>query len=244
MSADNSKILTFLKGQRKAFKTLSAALSKKRPDMDDLHALRVTTRKIKSIIWLLKSSDIAKKSKLNKNLKELAHILGQVRELDVGITDSKKFGLHGARLENQKHKALKNLNTHLQSKKFRKIQHELKDFQKEIEKSDQLEISGAVTIMKSKLHGNGRKQPSSKPALHRMRRDFKRARYILEIFDRPVSPLKTVQDKLGRIHDLELLEKMCGRHKMVTKEILKRQKAADRLVLRGSRFAIEQLSRL
>ena len=88
----------------------------------------------------------------------------------------------------------------------------------------------------SSAHG---RRSSSAAALHRLRIEAKKARYVLELLGLPTAPLVVVQRGLGRWHDIEVLQRELGRNPRAAREQRTERARATRVLDR----AVETSSR-
>jgi len=68
--------------------------------------------------------------------------------------------------------------------------------------------------------------------MHELRIEAKKARYVLDAVGRMGGFLKPLQDRLGRAHDLEVLQARLGRSARAARDE-KRERAAARRIMRG-----------
>ncbi len=80
-------------------------------------------------------------------------------------------------------------------------------------------------------------------ALHRLRIEAKKSRYVLELLGLPTALLIVVQRGLGRWHDLEVLQRELGRHHQASREQgterARATRVLDRAVETSSRSLLE-----
>ncbi|MGZ3669522.1 MAG: CHAD domain-containing protein, partial [Bdellovibrionota bacterium] len=80
---NTNHIRRHLRGQMREFEILLDKVAA-HPTADPVHNLRVVSRKIRTILWLMKrDQQIPARRSLNRRLRELGRLLGKVRELDV-----------------------------------------------------------------------------------------------------------------------------------------------------------------
>ncbi len=186
-------------------------------DEKSIHDLRVSTRKLRMLLWIIKNGTPLKIPKaLEHRLKSLGHALGRRRQIDVLIHDAEHYGF-SARLHEQSRKsetlALKRwLSAHSQNQTIKSL-HQVRQ-----ELVTQSEVHQKRVLKKAfkKLNLARSHFPRTPEKIHQLRIQAKKARYILEGFKKPCRPLKTLQEQLGRFHDLEVLKSTLGPSKRMT----------------------------
>lgn len=190
MESSNLKIIQYITDQIELLeKHLKSVHSS--PTMEKVHKLRVTIRRIRSVL-LLADRDI-------KSLKKLAKNLGQIRDLDVAMVNARKYELDATKLVKQRRKFAKDNDEFLGKKQRKKIFKGLEDFLLE----PKLNLNSFKTKMRHELLAV--KGKIKDEDLHSLRITLKKVRYLFEAEGREVAYLKKVQDQLGFVHDLEVL---------------------------------------
>ncbi len=196
-------------------------------DIEDLHQMRVATRRMRSTFRLL---DAYYKNKPVRpfvaQLKQLAGYLGQVRDLDVMMADFEDDANNATLLEHlsaKRTKARKRLIKYLDSDSFSKF---FKSFQAFLtvpgkaakgiddEKSPH-QVRHVLPILIHDYLANVRAfdtviDHADVPTLHALRIEFKRLRYTVQNFaevlgaanEQFMGHLKDAQDYLGRLNDV------------------------------------------
>lgn len=90
-----------------------------------------------------------------------------------------------------------------------------------------------------RLSGAHARRSRGAAALHRLRIEAKKARYVLELLGLPPAQLVVVQRGLGRWHDLEVLQRELGRNPRAARE----QRTARARAMRVLDHAVETSSR-
>jgi CHAD domain-containing protein len=196
-------------------------------DIEDLHQMRVATRRMRSTFRLL---DAYYKNKPVRpfvaQLKQLAATLGRVRDLDVmiaGFEGDKNNAKLVEHLEAKRVKARKRLVSYLDSPTFEKF---INSFQKFLTVSGKAakdikdetsphQVRHVLPILIHDHLANVRAfdtviDQADVPTLHALRIEFKRLRYTLQNFEdvlgasseQFVLHIKEVQDYLGRLNDV------------------------------------------
>src|SRR5512132_3740231 len=73
---------------------------------DDVHDLRVTTRRLRASIAVLRHAGVrGKTSRARRKLRALGRLLGECRMLDVAIADAERYHVSAGRLELRRNRA-------------------------------------------------------------------------------------------------------------------------------------------
>ena len=172
------------------------------PSRKNVHELRILIRRLLADGWLVNI-------KKPRALKKLNGILGVSRQLDVGIKDARRAGLDVRKIKRNRKHAKRRLERFLQSK--RKIK-KMKSLASAMAKTkDASGVENREAKLRRRLKSCLAKMPKKKKDLHRFRIEVKKMRYALEALGGDVEKLKQLQAHLGRLHDMEILEKMAGK---------------------------------
>lgn len=209
------------------FKKAATRLNNSQMDAKTVHQLRVSTRRIRAVLWVLRHDwDVSWSAldSLSRHMKEVARVLGARRELDVTIQMAKHYGLDAKHLYHRQQVAGKRLVKFFSLHgatilaRLEKTAAKLKD---ELPKKRCLGSSDKLKKRLSKWQSN---LPKTQEELHELRIFVKKIRYILEA--RNLGPYKLInelQSLLGMVHDLEVLSKLAGstpKTKQAAKETL------------------------
>jgi CHAD domain-containing protein len=189
-------LLQYKDEQLKLFEVLLKKASK-HPRTKNIHQIRVTMRRLAVVIS-------------SRNLQKLAKVLGNKRDLDVAIENARNYGLRTGKLERAQKKA---------RKKSKRV---LKAFNPMLlKRPPNKNILMAYKIMMRKLTealASLEKMDMDKKQLHLFRITLKQVRYGLEAVGLVQENLQKLQDLLGRIHDLEKLQKLKGKNTRIKKD--------------------------
>jgi len=175
----------------------------------ELHELRLNLRRWRVAFWALRYSLPVKAfHKLKKRADRANKILGKKRELDVAMTDAKKYGLKTSFIKTSRREAKKKVERLLRSGELEELRKELGDFNRHLRRGRRVDLSPALRRLQEELRMASRKNHFRAKEYHHLRIQVKKARYLLEMFHQPMAGLKLLQDELGKIHDLEVLKKM------------------------------------
>jgi len=169
----------------------------KKPTVKTIHKIRITIRRLSVVVN-------------SRKLKELAITLGKDRDLDVAILNAKTYGLKTKKLMKTKKAARK-----------RTID-AIKDFDTRLlHRHSDLKILSTykrgMRKLNIKLHKFQKLELTPKD-LHHLRIAIKEVRYSLEALGHFYLRLQRMQDDLGHIHDLEVLQKMKGKKSRIQKD--------------------------
>lgn len=228
MLSFDDKTIQYLGKEIKNFESFSKSVHKK-PEIEKVHKLRVSIRRIRSILGL-GSIKIKSLQKLNKEL-------GKVRDLDVAIGHTKKYQLNAAKLKDDRQKYRKKVHKLLAKKHRKKIENELESFLIRLESRPHLTVKFSTSPLSTRLKKFHKK--ISPDALHELRIVLKKVRYLFEASGKPVGYLKKAQTDLGSLHDLEVLQEYFTENKKIQRDkerkSLKAQKFMRPVVTRAQR---------
>ena len=180
-------------------KILSQLLTKasKRLTSSRIHELRVTIRRLSVVLT-------------GRKLQKLAKVLGKDRDLDVAIENAKIYHMGTRKLKQAKMLARKDSEKAV--KRFALKSLERSSRSKLVVIYKRMMRKNLVEFEKYQSIDFGHKR------LHKLRILMKEIRYGLEAIGKPDPKLKKMQDLLGHINDLEVLEKLKFRKKSIQKE--------------------------
>ncbi|MFL5813667.1 MAG: CHAD domain-containing protein [Bdellovibrionia bacterium] len=209
---------------RKSFSHLATRV-KKRSDPDDLHDLRVLTRRMRAVVWLSRHATSGPRlKKLRGVLSELGHALGERRTQDVLERDAAHYGLEiKARPRSKAIKVLK-------SKNLETVEQMMVDAESELQRLQTKGLRPAVAELIVRLELLQRSLPKSDQEWHRLRIEVKKIRYASELLGLDTSEIKKLQDLLGKGHDLGVLMDESGHQPRIAADIRKCWTRAKKLV--------------
>lgn len=214
------------------------------PTKKNIHDLRVTVRRIRAALWLTeKGSPHIPYGKLPTSLRELGHVLGKLRELDVAIQDATFYRLKTKKLKSQRRTEKQKLLSKIESKHYMKILCNLETAVKKLRQKPELDLKVGLLRLRERIIPWMRKKKINDNELHDLRIIVKKIRYVLESVERPIYPLRKLQTPLGRGHDLEILQELSGKSKKIQTDSSAYYQKARKIILPTLHFAIEQLER-
>jgi CHAD domain-containing protein len=234
-------LIKYFRIQSKNFAKLSKKVYRK-PSVKSVHQLRVALRRMRASLWILQhSSRNACFKNLNRKLRKLVKHLGRVRELDVALEDADLYGLNSDILRKQRKRNRLAVRRIFTAKLRKKIDRQTDDVIGKIRNEAAFNPYLALRILRQKLVRWLRRTHKNDKSLHKLRIQFKKTRYVLEGIGRPVDPLREVQQSLGKIHDLEVLQELLGKNKSLAQKQTAFKKKARGSVKAALGFAIDQL---
>lgn len=233
--------LKFFKKQHRNFAELSAAVYNG-ADPEAVHKLRVCLRRQRACLWILRHSSFKlTDKKLNGDLRKLGRKLGKVRELDVVIADSNKYGLNAHSLLKRRKAAYSSVRPLLTARLRKKRQASIGAVLKCLEGDGALDTGAAMMLLKKRIDVWSHRRIRDENEIHELRITLKKVRYVLEALGRPVGPLRQIQDVLGRVHDLDVLKDYLGTNQRMKRDHQTNSKRAIGLSGFALRFARKQL---
>lgn len=212
----------------------------------NVHDLRVTIRRVRAILTLLKeSSKHARKSRLERELRSINQALGKIRDIDVGIANARHYGIDATPMKSRRQILEKRLKSRLAPSKQKRTNALLANFHTQIKErgkqSNGLNTSKGTRKLRRQLKNRGTKRLSEDRQLHELRILFKKTRYTLEALGQSIHPLRKVQNNLGRLHDLSVLQDLAGKNKALKQDMKKYREKALHSINPARRFALSRL---
>jgi len=208
----------------------------------DVHALRLTIRRTRSVLWCLKNSSAHLRfEKLNQELCNLGEALGCVRELDVSIQDADCYKIDSDSLSQQRKMARRKLRKVLNPHAIRKFERKFSRVRTAVLRCRNVSFEKARSKLMKILIEELDRHIVGQSKHHRLRIKMKKVRYAFEVMGIATGPIKRLQIILGGAHDLEFLQEQTGRNRKVELDRLVFDKKAAYLIKPALRFAIHEL---
>ncbi len=219
---------------RKAFRDASVR---------NIHQLRVTTRRIQSVIWLSRNSspDISTKT-LRKSIKQLSQTLGKRRQLDVAIRDSHKYNLKNKKLILQRQSTEPDIHKATNLKHQKQLTRQIENLANKIKPMQNFNISKANAKLERKLTKLAQKASPDNKSLHELRIATKKARYILEAIGKRPLQIRRLQAYLGRGHDLQVLQELTRKNARIQADANSEFKRAGQILKPSLKIAMKYLT--
>lgn len=236
-------LIRYLEEQTRLLKRLGSPATAK-PSRQSVHKLRIAARRARAALWILERGSVRiRAKKLSQRLHALGRALGKVRELDVAIEDAKTYGLDPSGLKVLRKTERRRLQKTLRRARFKRLSREIAAVAVKTKSRTGLGFEDAAGALLDRLHRWHRMTSKKDAELHRIRIAMKKIRYCLEATRRPVSPLQKLQEAIGKAHDLEVLEALCGKTPAASRDRAKFERKAKRLIRPALCFALEQLGK-
>jgi CHAD domain-containing protein len=176
----------------------------------------VAIRRARSVLWIARCDQkIHGLKKINRRLRKLNRKLGRVRELDVAISDAHDFRINDRKLKKRRKKMRKKIAHSMTRKNRKRIHKNLDTAARKITSADTGVVESGLAQLRDQLLHWRNAALSHKDEIHAFRIFVKRARYVLESLDQNAQPLAKLQDVLGFLHDLEVLQSLTGKRRRV-----------------------------
>lgn len=176
---------------------------RRRVEPDDVHELRILTRRLRALARLTNPRTRA----FRRALRKVGRALSACRAIDVAVGDAREFGIESNASD-------------LRSKAARRVRRATRRSRRESILAAGRALARTLTAVQTRIDlpvGMARSMNGSTPKsrVHRFRIEVKKCRYAIEILAKlGLAPetmalrLKNIQSELGRAHDLEVLRKM------------------------------------
>ncbi len=211
-----------------------------RPRADHVHDLRVLTRRLRAAVWVGRLLGGRRGFRRTRRLlRTLGRALGERRMIDVVLEDARRLGLDARRTEGRKAGADAVLLRAVRRVRRRGLSDRLRRAAAALERGASEDLPLALAGLAGTLTSAYARRSGGPSALHRLRVEAKKGRYVLELLDLPTARLREVQRRLGRWHDLDVLQRELGRNARAAREQAAERAAAERVLPR----AIETSSR-
>lgn len=208
----------------------------------NVHLLRVTTRRIRSVLWLVEHADPNFTfKKLSSSLQKIGQALGKCRELDVVLQDCAAYPLKVKKLKFERRSARKKLLPLLCPKEQKKIAGELEKTLGKLQTHPEIDLLPAIAQLRTKLNPWLQRKNISEAKMHELRITIKKIRYAFEALKISVDPLRKLQDFLGKFHDLEVLDLYLKKNKKVQTQIATQYQQTKPAIKPALQFAKKQL---
>jgi CHAD domain-containing protein len=211
----DARLTRALRRDAKRFKTL-AKKTARHPTPDHVHDLRVVTRRLRAELWLTPPryrTDAIRECR--RDLRQMARVLGEQRKYDVALEDARRFDRRTRRIEKRLAATRAGVDTILRAKRRKQCLVHLKQAIGDAGRIPSRAFRPRIEALRHRLERSERRHPTSTPARHRLRIDVKKARYVLEAMRSDVPGLVSLQDHLGRWHDLMVLSTLTGHPRAV-----------------------------
>jgi CHAD domain-containing protein len=231
-------LIRFLSRELHSFETAAEA-AKRKPQGDAVHRLRVSSRKLRTVLPLLEPAQGRKKrKKLCRALGKIARAAAEERELEVAEVDARSFGV---RLKvGGKKQAGRKITRILGANRSRVLGRKLEKRIRSLARGSaelRLDLRNTALALREWLES----PPRTSAEFHSLRIAVKQARYALEAKGEKALPLKKLQDGLGRAHDLEILQELSGKTRRVSRAMAEYRRRSKEELGPALTFALRKL---
>jgi CHAD domain-containing protein len=210
--------------------------TRRSPSEDHVHRLRVTARKIRALLWLLREEERLPEGRvLEGRLRALGRVLGGQRETDIALRDGRSYHLPVSSLRRAREKNQRAVQAALREPENRLLLRDLPRAGRLLRALRQPKIRPRLKKL-ARRSEKWRARPLRRGELHALRIEVKKMRYALEAFGHPAERLGKLQDLLGKAHDLEVLRGKLGRRAAAARD-------EERLARRARKRAGKALKR-
>ena len=217
---------------------------RRRLDPACIHDLRVLTRRLRAAVWLGRALAPEKPfDPARRLLRKLGRCLGARRALDVAASDAVAHGLNPARLEPLRAAAGKAVERRLSPVRQRRVLAALETAARALRHAGDApdRLARALDRHARRLGVALARAGRSHAALHRLRIQAKKVRYVLEALGRDGDFLRPLQRRIGRAHDLDVMQSLLGAHPRAAGSAHRARKAARRMMHGVVRRALARL---
>jgi CHAD domain-containing protein len=212
---------------------------------DDVHDLRVTTRRLRASLWVLRHCmESNTGDRAHRELRSIGKVLGERRMWDIALGDAQKYGADTRAIEKKRARAHTKLRRALRGARVRSV---LKDMQKLEEAVPGLMLERLVPWLQGyewELAYRLQKRPKTPAERHALRIQAKKVRYVLECLGRKSARLEKLQDHLGREHDLDVVQGLIGRKRGLAGDRRNAATGANRVMQPALHSGIRELRAL
>jgi CHAD domain-containing protein len=221
------------------------AISPDHLTVDDVHDMRVTTRRLRASLSILRQVTTVKKSgAVRRDLRALGRVLGERRMLDIAIRDAKRYRLDATVLDKRYARAGKTVERALARKRTSSLIDQLADVATAIPQTAFERLTWRLQDFEWDLAYLLQHPPRNAEERHELRIQLKKVRYTLEALGREVPVLARLQDHLGREHDLGVLQILTTKKREVARDERKARERAKRALAPALRASLRRLQAL
>jgi CHAD domain-containing protein len=213
--------------------------------VEDVHRLRVTTRRLRSSLSVLRHSvdrDLADATR--RELRALGRALGERRMWDIAIRDARVYGAPVRGLMLRRTRSNVKLRAALARKRVQSLLAGLEEAEKAIPAIKPAQLARWLGSFEREFARRIQHPPRTTETRHRFRIRVKKTRYVIESLGRRSRLLEQLQEHLGKEHDLVVLQSFFGETPAMHRDEMRARLQADRVFARAVRSAITNLRAL
>jgi len=205
-----------------------------------VHDLRVLARRMRALIWVTRRlGPLSCCKRVRRMLSNWGQALGERRSLDVVFEDAAELNINATQLKKRYSEAAGIVRRTITEEGAAELSDLLRKTGKKLPAWSERRLHQGLMLCAQELHKALRDAKQGKEEQHILRIEAKKARYILEALGRKCDPLKQLQGRLGRSHDMEVLQEMLGPHP-VAANIEERERALAVGMMREAVHAAEE----
>jgi CHAD domain-containing protein len=209
---------------------------------DDVHDLRVTTRRLRASLWVVRHCMIDGYAEHgHRELRSIGKALGERRMWDIALGDAEHYGADTSDIEKERRRAHAAMRRTLRHARVHKLVTSLHKLEREIPGLMLEKLLPWLRDYEWELAYRLGQPPKAPTERHELRIQAKKARYVLECLGRRAPSIEKLQDHLGREHDLHVLQQLIGRKRALIRDTRIARNHADRVMPSALRSGIRQL---
>jgi len=209
---------------------------------DDVHDLRVTTRRLRASLWVVRHSMIdAHAEHGHRELRSIGEALGERRMWDIALGDAEHYGADTSEIEKERRRAQATMRRALRHARVHKLVTSLHKLEREIPGLMLEKLLPWLREYEWELAYRLGQPPKTPTERHELRIQAKKTRYVLECLGRRAPSIEKLQDHLGREHDLHVLREIIGAKRALVRDAKTAQARADRVMQPALRSGMRQL---
>jgi CHAD domain-containing protein len=239
-----TQFLDHFKKEKRLFEE-QAHKTARQPTANNVHNLRVTTRRLQAVLWLAKhGSPKVTFRKLATSLRKLGQALGEKREVDVAIADAARYRLKVHGLKSRQRKAKRAVLDKITSPQRKKISQRIGKALRKIKKRRDLDLTKGFSQLSHSVSPYLNKHSLTDNEAHKLRIAAKRVRYALRVVGKPVPALRDLQDCLGRGHDLVVLQELTKKNRNIQNDANKEYTRGKKILHPALAMALKQMENI
>ena len=178
---------------------------------DDVHDLRVTTRRLRSSLSVLRHCSDVGDDKARRELRALGRVLGERRTLDIALKDAKRYRVDTGAIEKSRERADEELRRALKPARVKSLLARLREAEEGMAHASFDRLAHWLESLEWEIAYRLMVAPRTPDERHELRIQLKKVRYVIESLGRRSPSLQKLQDQLGKEHDLAVLQSLAGR---------------------------------
>ena len=246
-STDETARQAFGRDWAKRLETFAELTAKRAADLstEDVHHLRVTTRRLRASLWVLRHCvDNKSAQRAHRELRAIGKVLGERRMWDIALRDAEAYGGKTGEIEKRGKRATARVKRALWVGRGRGLVEDLRKMEKTIPGMMLERLAPWLQGYEWELAYRLLHRPKTPVERHELRIQAKKIRYVLECLGRRSLALEKLQDHLGREHDLAVVREIIGAKRGMARDERTSRASANRIMPRALRSAMRQLHAL